>query len=334
MRNIHLELTSVLTILAPVYYFAMIKVDHLRKLYGDFAAVDDISFEIKKGEIVGLLGPNGAGKTTTMRVLTGFLPATSGEVTINGHDVFENPLGVKQSIGYLPENAPLYQDMKVEEYLEYVSDLRGLSKTQKRKRIREVAEQTGLTPRLRQEIGHLSKGFRQRVGLAQALIHDPEVLILDEPTSGLDPNQIIEIRSLIKAIGKEKTVILSTHILSEAEATCDRVLIINKGKIVASGTSQELRAQHKDKVLIRVKIEGAGTGVIKELEKIEGISHVMKLDQGVEKGYSLFEIETESRQDLRKEIIRALVNAGFALVEVKGEGKSLEDVFTALTSGS
>lgn len=310
----------------------MIKVDHLRKLYGEFTAVDDISFEIKKGEIVGFLGPNGAGKTTTMRVLTCFLPATSGEVNINGYDAFENPLMVKKAIGYLPESAPLYQDMKVEEYLEYVADLRGISKSQRRKRVREVAEQTGLTPRLRQDISHLSKGYRQRVGLAQALIHDPEVLILDEPTSGLDPNQIVEIRSLIKEIGKKKTVIFSTHILSEAEATCDRVLIINKGRIVASGTSQELRAKHKDKALIRVKIEGEGKGLLKTLEDIKGVVRVMKLDRNVEKGYSLFEVETSSESDLRKEITQAVVGGGFDLVEVQREGKTLEDVFAELTT--
>jgi len=310
----------------------MIVVKNLRKLYGEFTAVDDISFEIKKGEIVGLLGPNGAGKTTTMRILTCFLPATSGEVTINGHDAFENPLGVKASIGYLPESAPLYQDMKVEEYLDYIADLRGVKKSEKRKRIRDVAEKTGLTPRLRQEISHLSKGYRQRVGIAQALIHDPEVLILDEATSGLDPNQIVEIRSLIKEIGKEKTIILSTHILSEAEATCDRVLIINRGKIVASGTSQELRAQHKEKALVRIKIEGEGRGLLKQLEEIKGVTRVMKLDRGVEKGYSLFEVETESQDDLRKEITQAVVNGGFALVEVQREGKTLEDVFAELTA--
>jgi ABC-2 type transport system ATP-binding protein len=310
----------------------MITVQNLRKLYGEFTAVDDISFEIKKGEIVGLLGPNGAGKTTTMRMMTCFLPATSGEINLNGHDAFENPLLVKKSIGYLPENAPLYQDMKVEEYLEYVAEMRSIPRTQRRKRIREVADQTGLTPRLRQEISHLSKGYKQRVGIAQALIHDPEVLILDEPTSGLDPNQIIEIRSLIKGIGKHKTVILSTHILSEAEATCDRVLIINKGKIVASGTSQELRSQHHDKALVRVKIEGEGRGLLKHLEEIKGVLRVMKLDTLVEKGYSVFEIETSSDQDLRKEITQAVVNGGFALVEVQREGKTLEDVFAELTA--
>lgn len=310
----------------------MITVQNLRKLYGEFTAVDDISFEIKKGEIVGLLGPNGAGKTTTMRMLTCFLPATSGEINVNGFDAFENPLMVKKSMGYLPENAPLYQDMKVEEYLQYVAEMRGISKTHQRKRIREVADQTGLTPRLRQEISHLSKGYKQRVGIAQALIHNPEVLILDEPTSGLDPNQIIEIRTLIKDIGKEKTVILSTHILSEAEATCDRVLIINKGKIVASGTSQELRANHHDKALVRVKIEGEGRGILKQLEEIKGVVRVMKMDRLVEKGYSMFEIETDANQDLRKEITQAVVNGGFALVEVQREGKTLEDVFAELTA--
>lgn len=309
----------------------MIAVDHLRKHYGDFVAVDDISFEIKKGEIVGLLGPNGAGKTTTMRMLTCFMPATSGEISINGSDAFEDPLSVKRSIGYLPETAPLYGDMKVDEYLEYVAELRDIPKNVRKKRVREVAEKTGLLPRLRQDISHLSKGYKQRVGLAQAMIHDPEVLILDEPTSGLDPNQIVEIRSLIKNIGKTKTVILSTHILSEAEATCDRVLIINKGKIVASGTSEQLRSQHKDIALVRVKIEGSGKGLPKKLETVNGVTRVMKLDRAVEKGYSMFEIETESNKDLRKEITQAVVSGGFDLVEVQREGKTLEDVFAELT---
>lgn len=304
----------------------------MTKRYGEFTAVDDISFEVKTGEIVGFLGPNGAGKTTTMRVLTCFLPATSGEVIINGHDAFENPLAVKASIGYLPENTPLYSDMKVEEFLEFMADARGMKPSEKRKRIREVAEQTGITPRLRQEIGHLSKGFKQRVGLAQALLHDPEVLIMDEPTSGLDPNQIIEIRSLIKEIGKKKTVILSTHILPEAEATCDRVLIISRGKIVASGTSQELRSQHMDKALIRVKIEGEGHGLKDILEKIPGVLRLMKLDREIEKGFSLFEIEVKSDQDLRKDITQAIVSSGFALVEMSREGKTLEDVFAQLTA--
>ena len=320
-------------ILAQVLnYVYMIKVENLRKLYDDFVAVDGISFEIKKGEIVGLLGPNGAGKTTAMRVITGYLPGNSGEASINGHDVFTEPLEIKRAIGYLPENAPLYHDMKVGEYLDYIADLRDIPASQKRARIKAVAEQTGLTPRLRQEIGHLSKGYKQRVGLAQALIHDPEVLILDEPTSGLDPNQIIEIRSLIKEIGKTKTIILSTHILTEAEATCDRVLIINRGKIVASGTSQELRVRHKDKALIRVKIEGEGKGLAMNLNEIEGVIQVMKLDRNVEKGYSMFEIETESDKDLRKEVTNAIVGGGFALVEVQREAKTLEDVFAELTS--
>lgn len=310
----------------------MITVERLRKRYGEVLAVDDISFEIKKGEIVGLLGPNGAGKTTTMRIITGFLPATSGEVRVNDADVFSEPLKVKQSIGYLPESAPLYTDMKVQEYLTYIGKMRGMSASQIKKRIKEVCELTGLTPRMRQDIGHLSKGYRQRVGLAQALLHDPEVLILDEPTSGLDPNQIVEIRSLIKNIGKEKTVILSTHILPEAEATCDRVLIINRGKIVASGTSQELRSQHKDQALVRLKIEGTGKGLPEKLESIDGVVRVMKLDRAVEKGFSLFEIETVAEKDLRKDITQAVVSGGFDLVEVSREGKTLEDVFAALTS--
>ncbi|MDF2379443.1 MAG: ATP-binding cassette domain-containing protein [Candidatus Gracilibacteria bacterium] len=310
----------------------MITVENLRKLYGEFVAVDEISFEIKKGEIVGFLGPNGAGKTTTMRCLTGFMPATAGTVVLNGSDVFEDPDGVKRSIGYLPESAPLYLDMKVEEYLDFIADVRKIPRSQKRKRIKEVAESTGLSARLRQEIGHLSKGYRQRVGLAQAMIHNPEILILDEPTSGLDPNQIVEIRNLIKEIGKNKTIIFSTHILSEAEATCDRVIILNRGRIVASGTSQELRSRHKDKALIRVKIEGTGKGLPKKLQTIDGVVGVMQMDRGVEKGFSLFEVETASDKDLRKEVTQAVVGGGFDLVEVQREGKTLEDVFAELTN--
>lgn len=311
----------------------MISVSHLRKLYNDTPAVDDISFEIKKGEIVGLLGPNGAGKTTTMRIMTGYLPKTTGEVSVNGIDIEDDPLSAKKAIGYLPENTPLYDDMKVLEFLSFVADLRQLSRSQKQTRIHELVKTLGLHDRLHQEIGHLSKGYRQRVGLAQALLHDPEVLILDEPTSGLDPNQTVEIRSLIKSLGKKKTIIFSTHILSEAEATCDRVMIIHRGKIVASGTSDELRAQHKAKALVTVTVEGSGEGLRRHLETIPGVIRVMRQDTaGV--GYTLFDIETESEKDLRKEITQKVVTSGFALVEVKREEKSLEDVFAALTGAT
>ncbi len=308
----------------------MIQVRNLRKLYGQSIAVDDISFEVKQGEIVGLLGPNGAGKTTTMRVITGFFPASSGVVEVNGHSVETHPLLVKRSIGYLPENCPLYLDMKVQEFLQFVADVRGVKHAAHR--IREVAKLIGVEDRLQQEIGTLSKGYRQRVGLAQAILHDPDVLILDEPTVGLDPNQIIEIRSLIREIGKKKTVLFSSHILSEVEATCDRLLIINHGKIAASGTIHQLKSQHLQHGLIRVKIEGNARGMVKVLEEIAGVSRIISPDLKDEQGFTIFEIETNVAEDLRKVITQAVVSSGFALVEIKKEEKSLEDVFSALTA--
>jgi ABC-2 type transport system ATP-binding protein len=256
----------------------MIKVENLVKKYGNFAAVDDISFEIKKGEVVGFLGPNGAGKTTTMRVITSFFPATSGKAILNGHDVFNDPMGVRKSIGYLPESAPLYLDMRVGEYLYYIAEAQGLDRSRIPDRITDMAEKCGISDRLEQVIGTLSKGYRQRVGLAQAMIHDPEILILDEPTSGLDPNQIIEIRKLIKDLGKEKTVILSTHILTEAESTCDRVIIISKGKIVASGKIHELQSNSNEKDVLRLKVKGDGVGVAARLQSFIGVSHVNQID--------------------------------------------------------
>ncbi len=307
----------------------MIQVQNLRKLYGDSVAVDDISFEVKQGEIVGLLGPNGAGKTTTMRVITGFFPASSGVVEVNGRSVETHPLLVKRSIGYLPENCPLYQDMKVQEFLQFVAQVRNIKHALHR--IREVGKLIGLEDRLQQEIGTLSKGYRQRVGLAQAILHDPDVLILDEPTVGLDPNQIIEIRSLIREIGKKKTVLFSSHILSEVEATCDRLLIINHGKIAASGTIHQLKSQHLKHALIRVTIEGNAKGLVKILEAIPGVSRVICPDLKNEQGFTVFEIETDAADDLRKAITHAVVTGGFSLVEMKKEEKSLEEVFAGFT---
>ena len=221
----------------------MIEVEHLTKRFGPIVAVDDITFEIRKGEVVGFLGPNAAGKTTTMRLLTCFLPSDSGTARIGGHDIHENPLEIRKQIGYLPENAPLYVDMTVTEYLHFISEIRGIPKESIKSRIDDMIDVCGIKKVIYREIGELSKGFRQRVGLAQTMIHDPDILILDEPTSGLDPNQIVEIRELIKEIGKEKTVILSTHILPEVQATCGRIIIINEGSIAGSGTPEELRSR-------------------------------------------------------------------------------------------
>jgi ABC-2 type transport system ATP-binding protein len=223
-----------------------IKIQHLTKTYGTQKAVNDISFEVNQGEIVGFLGPNGAGKSTTMKILTGYLPATEGTAEVNGFDVKTSPMDVKKSIGYLPEHNPLYLDMYVREFLEFVGNLYGMKRNLLKIKVLEVIEQTGLGAEQHKKIGQLSKGFRQRVGLAQALIHDPQVLILDEPTTGLDPNQLVEIRNLIKNVGKNKTVIFSTHIMQEVEAICDRVIIINKGNIVADKTLEDLKKDGKN----------------------------------------------------------------------------------------
>jgi gliding motility-associated transport system ATP-binding protein len=221
----------------------LIRVDHLSKLYGSVRAVNDISFEVPKGEVLGFLGPNGAGKSTTMKVLTCFLAPTSGRAEVAGHDVYTQSLEVRRKIGYLPEDTPLYKDMVVLEYLDYVTELRKIPRGERRRRIKQIGDVTGIHAVLGKKIGELSRGYRQRVGLTQAMVHDPDLLILDEPTSGLDPNQIVEIRQLITAIGKEKTVILSTHILPEVKATCSRVVIIADGKIVADGRPDDLAAR-------------------------------------------------------------------------------------------
>ncbi len=310
----------------------MIKVKHLTKKYGDHVAIKDISFEIKKGEIIGFLGPNGAGKTTTMKILTCYMPATSGDAEIAGFDVLDNSLEVRKRIGYLPENVPLYDDMTVEEYLSYAAEMHDMSKQRARKRLKEVVELCGLGKRMKQNIGELSKGYRQRVALAQALIHDPEILILDEPTTGLDPNQRVEIRDLIKEIGRKKTVILCSHILPEVEATCDRVLIINKGRIIASGTPAELRADMNSKPRIALRVEaarGEGGKIEKGLEKMEGVCRiVLKERDGKE---MVFELECGGQSDPRKDITKFIVNNDWNLIEIQKKEDSLEDIFAKLT---
>lgn len=304
----------------------MISVKNLTKHYGEFRAIDDISFEIKKGEIVGFLGPNGAGKTTTMRVLTCFLPFTSGSVHIAGMDILDQSTEVRRKIGYLPENTPLYADMQVIEYLTFLAEMHAIPK--RKQHIRSVIESCGLKEKVRAEIGTLSKGYRQRVGLAQAMIHDPSILILDEPTSGLDPNQIIEIRNLIKEIGKEKTIIFSTHILSEVEATCNRVLIIHKGKIVAEGSPEELRHGSKKQTIVRIDVEGNAHDVAAALRGLAGIEKIQKV-ASAESGIASFALETSL--DLRKNINHFLLDHGFELVGMRQEHVSLEEVFSHLT---
>ncbi len=307
----------------------MINVRNLTKTYGETIAVDDISFEVEKGEILGFLGPNGAGKTTTMKIITCFMPPNSGNVTIDGLDVTERSLEIRQKIGYLPEQNPLYYDMDVGDYLHFVAELRGIPKDRHRDRIKNMVEVCGLKEVIGRSIGELSKGYRQRVGLAQAMIHDPEIIILDEPTSGLDPNQIVEIRNLIKEIGKEKTVILSTHILPEVQATCNRAIIIDRGKIVADGALQDLQASFHGLEKLNLEIRAPQNGCA---EKLRAIEHVKNVDERTTKGeVRSFVLEIEKGQDLREQIFDLSVREGWKLLELHREVTSLEDVFRQLT---
>lgn len=297
-----------------------IEVKNLSKFYGQQAAVNDISFSIQKGEIVGFLGPNGAGKSTTMKILTGFIPATSGEVKICGMEVDVDSLETRKRIGYLPENNPLYLDMYVREYLEFVGKIYKVPNL--KARIDEMIQQVGLEVEQNKKIGMLSKGYRQRVGLAQAIIHDPEVLILDEPTTGLDPNQLVEIRELIKSIGKSKTVMLSTHIMQEVEAICDRVIIIKSGKIVANSTAAELQYE-ENKQVVYVEFEG-------ELSK-----NTLKNETGITTvesvGTNAWLVESDNAVDLRKLIAQFAQKNNLLVLTLRKEEKTLEEVFKELT---
>ena len=300
-----------------------IQVTDLTKIYGEQKAVDNISFEIKTGEIVGFVGPNGAGKSTTMKILTGFIPPSSGQAKINDLDLIEKSLEIRKHIGYLPEHNPLYLEMYVKEYLEFVAGIYQLGKNTQ-SRIKEIIEQTGLTIEQKKKIGALSKGYRQRVGLAQALIHDPSILILDEPTSGLDPNQIIEIRNLISEVGKEKTVMLSTHIMQEVEAICDRIIIINKGKIVADDSIESIYSHTKDQ-LVTIVVEFDKEPNLEELENIELIDKVAKIDK------KNWLIQSSSTEDIRQKIFNFAVQSNLAVLSMQKKEKSLEEVFQELT---
>ena len=297
-----------------------IEVKNLFKFYGEQAAVNDISFSINKGEIVGFLGPNGAGKSTTMKILTGYMPATSGEVKICGEEVDIDSKETKKKIGYLPENNPLYLDMYVREYLEFVGKIYKVPNL--KQRIDEMIQQVGLEVEQNKKIGMLSKGYRQRVGLAQAIIHDPEVLILDEPTTGLDPNQLVEIRELIKNIGKSKTVMLSTHIMQEVEAICDRVIIIKSGKIVADNSASELQYEENKQV---VYVEFEGDFNKNHLKKETGISNVENV------GENAWLIESSANLDLRKVIAQFAQKHNLLVLTLRKEEKTLEEVFKELT---
>jgi ABC-2 type transport system ATP-binding protein len=303
----------------------MIEVENLTKRYGRQTAVDGISFNVQKGEILGFLGPNGAGKTTTMRVLTCFLPPTEGTARVAGHDVFEEPLEVKRRVGYVPETPPLYPDLTVEVFLDFCAKIKGVSPGDRQAKIADVAAKCRIADVRGTMIGRLSKGYRQRVGLAQALLHDPEVLVLDEPTAGLDPKQIIETRELIKSLGGDHTVILSTHILPEVSVTCGRVVIINQGRVVADD-----RPENLGKGSLRVEVRGETGPVFEALRSVDGVAAVVPgadIPDGV-----AFDVKTEPGRDVRPDVARVVVEKGFALLGLRQVGMSLEDIFLRLTT--
>lgn len=301
----------------------MIQVSDLSKSYGARLAIDQLNFEARPGEIVGFLGPNGAGKTTTMRILTGYMPASSGTATIAGFDVMKDSLEVRKRVGYLPETVPLYTDMTVFGYLKFMADLRHLPKAEAA--VEETLEKVGLLERAEGYIGNLSKGMRQRVGLAQALLHKPEVLILDEPTIGLDPAQIIEVRNVIREVGKEHTVLLSTHILSEAQQLCDRVLIINKGKIVVEDTTGNLQSTLAGGQQAQITIRGEAAQLAESLKNVSGVREIKLL------AADSLQFSYESQQDPRPQVARAVLAANFDLLEMRTLSLSLEDIFLELT---
>jgi ABC-2 type transport system ATP-binding protein len=308
----------------------MIKVENLTKYYGEICAVNDIGFEINKGEILGLLGPNGAGKTTFMRILTCYLNPTSGTIQVKNFNIKDHPLEIKKMMGYLPENAPLYPDMLVYDYLQYVADIRQLDKAMKLLRIDQLATTCAIREVMHQPIGELSKGYKQRVGLAQAMMGDPEILVLDEPTSGLDPNQIIEIREIIKKIGKEKTILLSTHILSEAEATCDRVVIINKGKIVADSNIEDLKQSlGKESVIILAFRDIDFAAVKGVLSQVAGVAAVEQTDSN--NGILAVNVTCKTKEDIRGRIYQVIKKQDWLLLEFYQQFRSLENIFRELT---
>ena len=312
----------------------MIKVEGLSKRYGRTLAVDNISFEVQKGQIVGFLGPNGAGKTTTMRILTCFLPPTSGTATVAGYDVQAQPLEVKKRVGYLPENPPLYPELEVEDYLAFVGKLKGLRKSELKARIDEACQRCAIGDARKTLIGKLSKGYRQRVGLAQAIIHNPEVLVLDEPTSGLDPKQIIETRTLIRNLAGDHTIILSTHILPAVEQTCEQVIVIDRGKLVTIDSLENLTRRLRGVEAVAIQVEGRDgaldpTQAQRRLEQIPGVSRVvLKESDG---GRSGFEVESLPGRTIRVDLARAVVEAGWVLDELRPAARNLEEVFLELT---
>jgi ABC-2 type transport system ATP-binding protein len=313
----------------------MIKVEGLTKRYDRTVAVNGVSFEVEKGQIVGFLGPNGAGKTTTMRILTCFMPPTEGTAQVAGFDVLKQPMEVKKRIGYLPETPPVYPEMEVEEYLHFVARLKGLPSAEIPQKVKEVSERCAVTEVSKKLIAKLSKGYRQRVGLAQAIMHNPDVLILDEPTAGLDPKQIHETRDLIRSLAGNHTIILSTHILTEVEQTCDHVIIISKGNVVAKDTVANLTSRLRGSEAVAVEVEGRGSAldggaVLQKLEQVGGVARVTARDN--RDGRLTFEVESQQGCNVRAEIARAVVESGWNLNELRPVALSLEDVFLELTA--
>jgi ABC-2 type transport system ATP-binding protein len=308
----------------------MIEVENLTKRYGPTLAVSGVSFSVQKGEILGFLGPNGAGKTTTMRVITGFLPPTEGKVSVAGYDVANEPLEAKRRTGYLPETPPIYPDMTVSEYLAFVARIKGVSRREIKSRLDETMQKCAVADVQHRQVGKLSKGYRQRVGLAQALIHNPDVLVLDEPTAGLDPKQIIETRDLIKGLEGQHTVILSTHILPEVSKTCHRVVVINAGQIVAVGTPDELTRRLQGFETVMVTVEGPAAAIIEKFQRVVGVNLVEPKDS--RDGRVTLEVHSEKEKDVRAELARATVESGWKLFELKTSGLSLEEIFLKLTT--
>jgi ABC-2 type transport system ATP-binding protein len=308
----------------------VIEVQHLTKRYGRITAVDDVSFRVERGEILGFLGPNGAGKTTTMRILTGYMPATEGRATVAGFDVFDQPVEAKRRTGYLPETPPLYPDMSVAEYLSFVAKIKGVPAADRKRRVQEVMARTSVDDMAGRLCSKLSKGYRQRVGLAQALIHNPDVLILDEPTAGLDPKQINETRRLIKDLAGDHTIILSTHILPEVEQTCQRVVIINKGRVVAVDTRDALKARLRGSETMYVQVDANGADAAAALSTVTGVTRVVESDR--KDGFVGYEVESERGRDVRRELARTVVTRGWGLMELRPMRVSLEEIFLSLTT--
>jgi ABC-2 type transport system ATP-binding protein len=310
----------------------MIDVQHLTKDYGPYRAITDVTFKVDRGEVLGFLGPNGAGKTTTMRILTGYMPATSGTVTIAGYDIFKQSVQARARIGYLPETVPLYTEMSVRGYLDFMAKIKGIPRRERKAQIERVMEGTGIVERASQLISKLSKGFRQRVGLAQALLGAPDVLILDEPTVGLDPRQIIEVRNLIKGFGGDHTVILSTHILPEVSMTCSRVIIINDGRLVAVDTPENLTRRLRGTEAIQVEVRGPRAAVLERLKRVPRVSGVTVASGRELDGVATFNVACDLGADVREQVAKAVVDGGFGLLELRQSGMSLEDIFLKLTT--